>query len=270
MSTKLFLITLTAFFGLSQFANAGVKLYVSFGENAPSIVNNEDALQKTFNPGGSSVTANIYLHLTNNSAMYGYRFSVRYNALALGLTIDTPAALADFQSLQDGVRQDLRDEFGANIFAEEFPFTDPFGPPVSPSAVIDPLTNGDFLEIRRFNGYMNSGEVIDDRFFKVATITFNVLNSALLTPNTQLVQPGKFDFKPANVFPFSPNDVNLDEFLGVNSNNDPIVLDFLGASGGSVTGGSVTGVASVPEPTSAIVLGLIGVFALSRRKLRAK
>ncbi len=252
MTNRLLLIALVTLVSLSGSANAGVMLYVDFsGANAASVVANSNALVTSYSPGAdTSLTANIYLHLTDQSTLYGYQFSLRFNALALGLDLGTQTKLDAFQALQNSVRPDF---FGGTPNSP----VAPFGPPGASSGVSDPLTNGDFLEINRFNGYMDSGRISDNRFYKVATITFSVVNPLILSSGTQLVRPGKFDLKPTAVPPYSDDDVFMDTFF----TEDNRKLEF------SAFGGSVSN-SSVPEPASVLITSVLGLLAVAWRKPR--
>ncbi len=235
MNAKLVLIAFSALSSLSELANGGVILYVHFGD---TVVNNESDIRSSYDSGGSSLTANIYLQLTGGSTLYGYRFSVRFNNAEL-----------DYQT---------REQFRPGNFEPDASLTNINGDPGPVSqSLLNPFA-GNFLELRRFNGLVPDPlSFTETGFHKLATLTFVVRSGATLAPASPLVLPGEFD----GIFndPFFPNDVRLDSFLSDDNSNAPVFI--------TVVGGSVS-VSSVPEPASAVVLGALGVLALARRKRR--
>jgi hypothetical protein len=261
MSAKLILIALTAFLGVSQLANAGVMLFVHFGDNAPdSIQLNE--IQSNFTPGAhGNLTANIYLHLTGGASMYGYRFSVRY----------------DNDLLQFVNREQFRPNLSASggpIFEPdklvEFeldPLTgtpkSPDPDPVAPSSVNSSITNA--KDLYRFNGIINSSDnLVQTGFYKVATLTFNLNVPQLQLPaGRTLILPGAFDVLPKNP-PFFSNDVLRDTVLteDVEPNGKPVILGF------TPFGGAVSN-SAIPEPSSVAVFGILGVIAFVLHKRRS-
>ena len=227
MNTKLLLITLTTFLSVAEFANAGVMLLVHFGDRAEETYSSANQLVTSYTPNGSNdLTASIYLHLTNGSTLYGYRFSVRFNDGLIGL------------KTQEQVR---------SLFGDDPNVKEPLGDPVDQNLVV-PLP-ADFLELRRFNGLLDTGNVVDDRFYKVASLKFQIRKS--LQPGDLLINPGKFELYPNDVI---PGDAFLTE--------DLMPLDFVP----DPNGGMVAGTSAVPEPASALVLGLLGVLAVARRR----
>ena len=234
MNAKLVLIAFSALSSLSELANGGVILYVHFGD---TVVNNESDIRSSYDPGGSSLTANIYLQLTGGSTLYGYRFSVRFNNADL-----------DYQT---------REQFRPGNFKPDASLTNINGDPGPVGqSLLNPFA-GNFVEVGRFNGLVPDPlSFTETGFHKLATLTFVVRSGATLSPAAPLVLPGEFDSMPSND-PFFPNDVRLDSFLSDDNSNAPVFI--------TVVGGSVS---SVPEPASAVVLGALGVLALVRRKRR--
>ncbi len=243
MTSRLLLIALATLLSVSERSNAGVMLYVDFGTNS-SMVNDLSGLTTTYSPNGSkSLTANIYLHLTGGSSLYGYQFTVRYNASILDPNLNSDAELAAFQTLQDGARLIFRDPPPYRIAQ--------FSQPEAASDVFDQRTIGNFMEIRRFNGYSDS-DFTGSGFYKIATINFSVVQNAVFSDGTQLVRPGIY---------FTPPDVNIsDAFYSFDSIVSGKKIEF------STSGGSVSSSSTVPEPTSALVLGVL-VFALQIRRV---
>ena len=242
MNAKLVLISFSALLCLSELAKGGVILYVHFGD---TVVSSESDIRSSYDPGGSSLTANIYLQLTGGSTLYGYRFSIRFNNADL-----------DYQT-----REQFRPgNFEPNSSVEYENGSNPDPGPVSQS-LLNPFA-GNFLELRRFNGevpFPNSFPLTlqpQTDFYKLATLTFAVRSGATLSPGAPLVLPGEFDGMPSNP-PLFPNDVRLDSFFSEDNGNAPVFI--------TVVGGSVS---AVPEPASAVVLGALGVLALVRRKRR--
>ena len=238
MNAKLVLIAFSAFLCLSELANGGVILYVHFGD---TVVNNESDIRSSYDPGGSSLTASIYLQLTGGS-LYGYRFSVRFNNADL-----------DFQ-----MREQFRPgNFKANSKVEFENGGNPDPAPVSQS-LLNPFA-GNFLELRRFNGEVPFPDSFTQTgFYKLATLDFTVRPGATFSPGAPLVLPGEFDGTPSND-PLFPDDVLFDKFFSEDNGYAPVFI--------TVVGGSVS-VSAVPEPASAVVLGALGVLALVRRKRR--
>jgi hypothetical protein len=219
---------------------------VHFGDAAPNVIA-EQHIQSTYDPIASSqLTASIYMHLTNGSRMYGYRFSVRYNDELLDFVLRQQFRPGPFEP-------DVSVEHEYDPVTDTF--RDPDPGPENESIKPSPIKHG--MELRRFNGLILGTDTFsDDGFYKIATIKFALDPNVVLPSAEPLVLPGEFEF--------FPNDVDIkDAFLGVDVNDDPIVLD-VQSFGGSVSN------SSVPEPTSAIVLGAIGVLALGRRKRRDK
>ena len=234
MSTKLFLIALTAFLGVSQFANAGVMLFVHFGENASDMVTSRDDLVTSYVPNGAidKITASIYMHLTNGSNLYHYRFSVRYDSSFLRAPSFNQFWPGDFE--EDG-----------NVGSP----AGPFGPSIVPSDV----QHG--LDIHKFNGTIDSGVFSDNRYFKVATIEFERIQP-IQTP-VRLIEPGKFQLSHPDV-----GTSGVDTFLGL---SDPFDDTSTTSVDLTTEGGSVS-ISSVPEPISALSFGVLAALALYRRK----
>ena len=239
MNAKLVLIAFSALLSLSELASGGVILYVHFGD---TVVNNESDIRSSYDPGGSSLTANIYLQLTGGSTLYGYRFSVRFNNADLDYQTRKQFRPGNFES-----NSKVEFENGGN----------PDPGPVSQS-LLNPFA-GNFLELRRFNGEVPFPDSFTETgFHKLATLNFAVRSGAALSPAAPLVLPGEFDGMPFNP-PLFPNDVRFDKFFSVDNSYAPVFI--------TVVGGSVS-VSAVPEPASAVVVGALGVLALVRRKRR--
>ena len=243
MSAKLLVIACATFLSLSELAHGGVILYVHFGD---TVVNNESDIRSSYDPGGSSLTASIYLHLTGGSTLYGYRFSVRFDNANLEFMQREQFRPGNFQP-NDAVENEL-DINGIPKL--------PDPGPVSQSG-LNPFA-GDFLELRRFNGEVPDPDsfTTQDGFHKLATLNFAVRTVSTMSPGAPLVLPGEFDGVPANP-PFFPDEVRFDKFFSEDLPGSDVVF--------TVVGGSVS---AVPEPASAVVLGALGVLAAIRRKRR--
>jgi hypothetical protein len=238
MSTKLFLLVLSVFFCLTEFASAGVMLYVHFGDSAPNVINEEDLVTSYTPNGDSHLTASIYLHLTQDSNLYHYRFSVRYNSELIVFHNRS-------QFRPDPFQPDNSVEYE---YISPTKHKNPDPDPVSASSEVSDVLHG--MDLYRFNGIIDTDTFSQVGFFKVATLTFS-FGSQPMHQDDRLLLPGKFEF--------SPDDVNiLDAFLGVDQDDETVPVEF------SPSGGSVS-ISSVPEPTTALILGTLGVLALVRR-----
>ncbi len=256
MSTKLVVLTLATLLGFSQIANAGVIMYVHFGDNAPDTfsLGDKGSLVTAYSPNASTgLTANIYLHLTEGTTIYGYRFSVRYdgNALEFRGRQQYPIAVVNPPSgSPPPYLPFVRDE---TIELEDGNRPEP--KPVKASDASSAVQNG--KDLYRFNGVIETNDNFGGTgFYRLASITFALIPQADLLPGRPLIDVGKFEF--------SPNDVQLRDAIRTedkDSKNDYVIYD-IQSFGGSVSGGSV------PEPTSAIAFVVIGVVALYRRKRR--
>ena len=235
MSTKLFLIALTAFLGVSQFANAGVILWVNFGDDPTSPT--ENSLVRSYTPNGeTTLTASYYLQIIGDSSIYAYRFSVKFSEKLALVDVDpiTQTRPASFipQRVQPALIDDLPDaaDDGNNGIIKRISGIDP--------SVYDNVP-----------GSLIEGE----GFYKLATTTFKILKPLL--PGDPLVTPGQFD-----TF-VSTNDIAFYDIF--DTDNGPSFFP-------QVNGGSVA-ISSIPEPTSALAFGVLGlVAAMARFNRRSK
>lgn len=246
MNAKLFLIAFMSLLVFSQSANAGVLMFVHFGNSSITDISGRQA---TIDPGTTKFTANIYLQLTKPTSIFSYRFSVRYDEALLNLDLDLndPTGVQDFTDLQNSVRS--------------LPFTRDssvagFGPAESLSSTPDLFSTASFKELRNFNGWMEKDSVggvdyVGTTLFKVATINFVVDPAATLNPGDNLIIAGKF---------YATNDISFD---GIGS-DDPDPIDYpIQAYGGSVSGSG-----AVPEPASIFVYVSLGLGALVVRGVK--
>ncbi|MDX1930068.1 MAG: hypothetical protein SFV81_26310 [Pirellulaceae bacterium] len=242
MNAKLFLIALTAFLGVSQFANAGVLMFVHFGNSSVTDISDR---QSTVDPNTTQFTANIYLQLEPTTSIYSYRFSVRYDdaLLDLDVNLEAPTGVEAFTELQNSVRP------------KQFkPFAAAFGPAESLSSTQDAFSTMSFKELRNFSGMMDSGSIVGPTLFKVATINFLVDPAATLNPGDNLIIAGKF---------YATNDISIDG-IGSDDQGTHGPIDYpIQAFGGSVSGGG-----AVPEPASIIVCLSLGLGTLVVRGVK--
>jgi len=234
MSTKLILIALTAFLGVSQFANAGVLLWVNFEDNAPDTIFNTSVLpNSTFVPRLSAsdykLTANYYLQLTDGSSIYAYRFSVRFSPK---LTLDSLSSAEQTQPspLIENPSLSLQ-RTGAHEI-NRFNGTDPSALPNSTSAPVDLLGDG---------------------FYKLGSTTFTVSATTNFLAGENLVLPGQYERNP------NANTNDLGFFDIFNSSDIGMEKFFPDVHGGTVA------ISSVPEPASAMVFIAVAGIGLVRR-----
>ncbi len=247
MNLKLPLIAVTAFLSFSQLANAGILMFVHFGENAPDAILEQNLLT-SYSPSGShTLNASIYLHLTHGSTIYGYRFSVRYDSDLL-----TYGNRKQFREPNNSLLPFVGDD---TIDYENGQWPDP--DPVSASKELSSVENG--MDLYRFNGLITSNDNFGGTgFYKLATVTFSLNPNRTLPPGKQLIDVGKFDF--------FPNDVQFRDSIRTEDKDHTgteVIYEY------ETFGGLVSG-AAVPEPATVIVLGAVGVLAFARRKHQSR
>lgn len=228
MCPKSVLIALLAFLSFSEFANAGVMLFVHFG--ADPIVYDENHLVQSYTPDGETqLTASYFLQITGDSTIYAYRFSVKFNDnLTFASVTQTRPGSYVSQRHNPLVPEDL------------------------------PAPDNDHGVLKRFSGidpnvYDDDAdpETLGAGMYKLATTVFNI--NGTLNAGDQLVQPGQYD-----AF-FNSNDLGF--FDSFSSQVDDDYMDFFP----DVSGGSVSLSSVVPEPNSALILGLFALVPLGRR-----
>jgi hypothetical protein len=269
MSTKLFLIAVSVFVGISQFANAGVMMFVHFGDNPPDVIQQQDLITGYTPNSSGKLTASIYLHLTGGTSIYGYRFSVRFDGGVLTYAgrqqfrprIEHPSGDPNVPPLVVAFEPipEVENEF--DPVAMKFKQPDPG--PEGPSSVTSDIENG--LDLYRFNGLINTTDNWNETgYYKLASLSFDVAPNTPLPAGKPLILPGKFDNTPNSLF---PDDVLKDTILteDVDQGGIPIIYA-IETFGGSVSGTTVAPL-TVPEPSSGLIYVVLVVLSISLRRL---